>query len=60
MALAPKMENCHNIFSHIVDYEHRCILDNFIFYGLILVELHQLPFLMTQIQCFADHKIVEK
>ena len=47
---APIWWNMDIVVLHIIWY----------FYGLILVQIHQFPYLVIQIQYLVDHKIVEK
>ena len=53
---------CTIFFFNIAESGYLCRIDSFIlfFSGWRLVKIHQYPFLVTQIQCFGDNKIVGK
>ena len=47
-------------FTHIVGYRYFCPMGNLVFSVWIMVQMHQILFLMTQIQCILYHRIEKK
>ena len=44
------MDNNHNFFSRLVEYEYSCPIEPLFFLGYILVKIYYFPFILTQIQ----------